>query len=181
MKSSGIIYSTIMLLLLAGLFSGRSTIKKMKSSENRVNKAYFNIEKKYFDQQLILNDLLNEISGKCNGNTDSLINYLLPNISEPKEVSDYDFEQFRAEREKQKQIDYLVNNLGLFLSNNCIDLASDVFRKVERLEAVQKLILRDWKDYNLKVRMHNTYIKKFPRNFYSSFFKFRSKPYYMTP
>ncbi len=104
-----------MLLLLAGLFSGRSTIKKMKSSENRVNKAYFNIEKKYFDQQLILNDLLNEISGKCNGNTDSLINYLLPNISEPKEVSDYDFEQFRAERKKQKQIDYLVNNLGLFL------------------------------------------------------------------
>ena len=178
MKSSGLIYSIVILLLLLGLFSGRSTMKNMSKSENLVDLAYFNIEKKYFNQQILLNDLVSKISEDCRGNIDSLIKELLPGISEPKEISNFDFDQFRAAREKQKHIDFIVNNLGLFLSNNCSDLPSDVLLQVECLETEQKLLMRDWEDYNLKVRIHNTYIKKFPRNFYSSFFKFRSKPYY---
>ncbi len=178
MKSSGLIYSIVVLLLLAGLFSGRSTIKNMSKSESQVNQAYFNIEKKYFNQHIFLNDLLDEINEECTAINDSLIKDLLPDIHEPKGISDYDFDQFRAAREKQVNIDLLVNNLGQFLSANCQGLSSGIFIKVERLESEQKDILRDWEDYNSKVRMHNTYIKKFPRNFYSSFFKFRSKPYY---
>lgn len=150
----------------------------MRRSERQVNQAYFKIEKKYFDQQILLNSLLDEINEECTVITDSLRKDLLPHISEPKGIRDYDFDQFRAAREKQENIEQLINNMGQFLSANCQGLSSEIFVKVERLEIGQKDIVRDWGDYNSKVRMHNTYIKKFPRNFYSNFFKFRSKPYY---
>ena len=178
MRSSGLIYSIVLLLLLAGFFSGRSTIRKMSLSENRVNYAYFNIEKKYFDQQVLLGGLLDEISGYCSGISDSLITTSLPAFSEPLGMNDYDFDQFRAAREKQEKIDHFVNNLEQFMLTNCMNLSPDVLRKVERLETGQKNILKDWGDYNSIAIVHNTYIKKFPRNFYSSFFKFQSKPYY---
>ena len=92
MKSSGLIYSIVILLLLLGLFSGRSTIKNMSKSENLVDLAYFNIEKKYFNQQILLNDLVSKISEDCRGNIDSLIKELLPGISEPKEFCNFDFD-----------------------------------------------------------------------------------------
>ena len=178
MKSSGLIYSTIILLLLAGFFSGRSTIIKMKRSETQVNQAYFNIEKKYFEQQVFLIDLLDEIHEECSGITEPLIKEFLPDLSEPKEMGDFSFDQFRDAREKQKQVDLFVNNLEQFLITNCMNLSPGVHEKIEKLEIGQKSILRDWGDYNSIAIVHNTYIKKFPRNFYSSFFKFQSKPYY---
>lgn len=43
-------------------------------------------------------------------------------------------------------------------------------------DKIQTGALRE--EYNNRARNHNAFIKKFPRNFYSSFFHFQSKPYF---
>jgi hypothetical protein len=54
-----------------------------------------------------------------------------------------------------------------FLETLLIDLSFDKIQTGELRE-----------EYNNRARIHNAYIKKFPRNFYSSFFHFQSKPYF---
>ena len=90
-------------------------------------------------------------------------------------------------------VDFVTFNKYLKLHNTLLENADRVLKyfkdhpteKTHLLETLlidlsfDKIQTRELREeYNDQARNHNSYIKKFPRNFYSSFFHFQSKPYF---
>ena len=90
-------------------------------------------------------------------------------------------------------LDFVTFNKYLKLHNTLLENADRVLKyfkdhpteKTHLLETLlidlsfDKIQTRELREeYNDRARNHNAYIKKFPRNFYSSFFHFQSKPYF---
>lgn len=149
----------------------------MTKSENEVNIKYFQIQKNYFDQKLLLLKLLEAMEKNCAEMKDSLLENL-PTIAEPKVASGLDFEQFRTEKKNQEKLDDLISRYERLPVSACPDLP-DSFREITlQIKNEQERLGFLKMEYNTMAREHNAYIKRFPRNYYSSFYHFHSKPYY---
>ena len=90
-------------------------------------------------------------------------------------------------------VDFVTFNKYLKLHNTLLENADRVLKyfkdhPIEKTHLLETLLIdlsfdkiqtRELREeYNDRARNHNAYIKKFPRNFYSSFFHFQSKPYF---
>jgi len=177
MRSDSFIYGLVLLLIIAVIFSSRQMVKKMNESENNVNVKYFQIQKKYFNQKRLLINLLAAVEKNC-GELNDLLPENLPDIPEPNAPEDFNFEQFRAEIKTQEKLDHLIIRTERIIISGCPDLAASTREMLVHLKNEQELLYFMKNDYNKLARQHNAFIKRFPRNFYSNFYHFRSKPYY---
>ena len=177
MHRDGFIYGLVLLLIFAGFISSKQTIKRMKESENEVNIKYYQIQRKYFEQKLFLQKLLDAVEKNCS-ELNGLFPKSIPDLARPGVTADPDFEQFRAERKIQEELDQLINSTEKLVLSSCHDLPASTRAIIVEIKNEQTNLdsLRD--EYNALAMQHNAYIKRFPRNYYSSFYHFRSKPYY---
>jgi hypothetical protein len=177
MRRDSFIYGLVLLLIFTGFISFKQTIKRMKESENEVCIKYFQIQKKYFEQKLLLQKFLDTMETNCD-ELNVLFPESTPGLAGPKVPADPDFEQFRAERKIQEELDRLINSTEKIVLSSCHDLPASTRAIIAEIKNIQTNLdsLKD--EYNTLAMQHNAYIKRFPRNYYSSFYHFRSKPYY---
>lgn len=177
MRSGVLIYSLVLLLIFAGFFSSRQTVKKMEESETEVNQQYFQIQIRYFEQKQLILELLSMAEKNCTELKDSIPDKL-PDITKPEIPVGLDFEEFRKERKTQAELDSFIHKVINEVFSICMDLPESAPEIVVKIKKEQVRLDSLKNRYNTRAIQHNAYIKKFPRNYYSSFYHFHSKPYY---
>lgn len=95
---------------------------------------------------------------------------------DPSDLTEENLQKFQ---EAQNSLSSSLSRL-LLIQENYPDLkANENFRDLQtQLEGTENRISVERKKYNDTAREYNTYIRKFPYNFTSSWFDFESKPYF---
>lgn len=178
MKDSHILYLLVIALSILGFIAAKSTIKKMQESGHEVDVIYLKLNSSFEK----INDILFEME-------DSLATYLpklfdslhlssLSKIPEVDSIEAVDFEIFNNNLFVQIDLIEKVDIVLGYFRNHSKEKSKEINNYLESLLDIKMQIKTQTKEYNNRARLHNAFIKKFPRNFYSSFFHFQSKPYY---
>lgn len=178
MKDSRILYVLVFVLITLAIFSIKSTLKNMTKSGQEVDHIFLEVCTTFTNMDSTLKSL-NEIIGHQDLTFKD--SFQLIYISHPPKISEGYI------------VDFVTFNKYLKFHNNLMENADTVLKyfkdhPTEKTDLLETLLidlsfdkiqtgeLRE--EYNNRARIHNAYIKKFPRNFYSSFFHFQSKPYF---
>ncbi len=160
MKQSVLIYLLSLIILFTAIISGKRTISKMKESGQHVDRILLSLDSLNRKQADIFLLLGNDIPHHSPLNTrDTVISFSSLNI----------YKRYQAEMES-------INNTYL----TDIDSLSAIFDSsvTNRLASYPARTDSIIQSYNMQARIHNSYIKGFPRNFYSSLFGFQAKAYF---
>ena len=190
MKLSFRIYLLAGILLVSALISARTTLKKMRDSAYQTDKILVSLDELNKNQEKaflqVERDLKNHITWK-NLKTDSLNTIKSPLKNNYKTISFATVSHYRSYqvRMETKNLYYyeLIKSLKPLDSLEKGRQEPGTSPDYQDKEVyVQICIYQEIADslknkYNQSARQHNSYIKGFPRNFYSSFFNFQSKAY----
>ncbi len=178
MKGSRILYLLVIALSILGFMAVKSTIKKMQESGHEVDKIYLKLNSSFEETNAILLEMEGSLATEFPKLFDSLQLNSLPELPEVDDIYMVDFEIFNnnlfVQIELLEKVDKVLSYFRVHSTKN----SKEINNYLESLLDIKIQIETQTKDYNNRARLHNAFIKKFPRNFYSSFFHFQSKPSY---
>lgn len=178
MKESRILYVFVIILILIGFFSVKTTIKKMQESGQEVDLMFYQITAEYEKMNKVFSNMEKILADQFPLLLDSLQLHALPEISENLNSEKLDFEIFNKNRLFQNTLSRNFEIVLAHFGENHNDNPELIESCLDSLVDREQSILVIEKAYNNRAGNHNAFIKKFPRNFYSSFFHFQSKPYF---
>ncbi|MEA1898349.1 MAG: hypothetical protein U9N53_11890 [Bacteroidota bacterium] len=179
MKLSFRIYLLAGILLISSLFSARKTLQKMRNSADQTDKVLVSLDEmnknqekiftqferkfeNYIDWEKLQKDSLKALKSPLKNNFKTI-----PFAT----VGQYSTYQIRMEAKNRFYYELLTG----FEPDSSPDFQNKEMHK--QIYKYQELSDSLKNEYNQSARHHNSYIKGFPRNFYSSFFHFQSKAY----
>ena len=181
MKLSIRSYFLATIILIFAVFSARGTLQKMRSSERQTDLILISLndmnnhQEKIFTHLEIKFDSLNTELQK-----DSLAFIVSPLDDTHKPIRFATVINFRSyQMMMETRNHYFYELISSFESLNKpgtspvpIDkeILDQILKYQEKADSIKN-------EYNQSARHHNSYIKGFPRNFYSSLFHFQSKAY----
>ncbi len=171
MKKRAFFYLAPVVLLLLAVVSARSTLGRMKKRDLSTNGTFFELAGQYEGvcRPLIQ---LEDSSGHCQTIESLLIATELLDFWQSLDHSAIlIYDDFIKIRDGLQFIDPIL----IKIQADCPTGSEMAAHIAEQMQNIQK----SKKHYNNQVRAFNTYIKQFPRNFYSSLFHFQAKDYFI--
>lgn len=182
------VLATIVLLL--ALLSARSTLQNMRSSGNQTDMILLSLDDLNRQQEKIFTQLDREFDSLNAWNKlqkDSLVFIKSPLADGHKSISYAMVSNYRSYQKMMETKNHYyyelikliepiyklqANRQGPGTSPDFIDtdILNQIWNYQEKANSIKN-------EYNQSARHHNSYIKGFPRNFYSSLFQFQSKAY----
>ena len=178
MKESRILYVFVIILVFIGFLSVKTTIKKMQESGQEVDLMFYQITTEYEKTNKVLSNMEEILADQFPLLLDSLHIYAPPIIPKNTNSENLNFEIFNENILFQNALSKNVEIILVYFGENHNDNPELIGSYLDNLFDGEQSILVLKKAYNNHARNHNAFIKKFPRNFYSSFFGFQSKPYF---
>jgi len=178
MKDSRILYLLVIALSILGFMAVKSTIKKMQESGHEVDYIYLKLNSSFEEINDILLVMEESLATDLPKFFDSLQLSSLSKVPEVDSIEAVDFEVFNNNLLVQTVLLEKVDIVLSYFRNHSIENSNEINNYLESLLETKMQIETQTKEYNNRARLHNAFIKKFPRNFYSSFFHFQTKPYY---
>lgn len=171
----------ILLAVVAILgFMGCNGYNKLVTQDERVNKAWNNVQAEYQNRMDLVNNLVNTVKGAANFEQKTLtdviearakatsVNLNANELSDPAKVAQF----------QQAQ-----SNLGGALSRLLVSVeaypqlrATENFTKLQnQLEGIENNIKTARMNYNTEVNVYNTTLRSFPMNILGGMFGFKAK------
>ena len=175
-KESRILYFLLLLLLVIGFISVKTTLIKMRKLGQEADMYFLKVTEIFDKQRVTLINIERNLADYYPEIIDSL-----EGIPDPPEI-DYsaliDFTIFSENLHYQSALMNKINNTINLIEHFDLDTISNIKLQVDNIEKGTQEIFSKKENYNYLAHQHNTYIKKFPRNFYSVFFHFQAKAYF---
>jgi len=183
MKLSLSVYLLASILLISALISARTTLQKMRNSADQTDKVLISLDEHNKNQEKIFTQVERKFENhiawdKLQIDSINVIKSPLRNNYKTisfATVSQYRSYQMRMET-KNRSYNELIKGLELLDSPETNSYYQDKEIHIQICK-YQEIVDSLKNEYNKSARHHNSYIKGFPRNFYSSFFNFQSKAY----
>ena len=179
MKLSFRIYLLAGILLISALFSARTTIQKMRNSAAQTDKVLVSLDELNQSQE----EIFTQVERKSENynvwkklQKDSLKAIKSPLKNNCSTISFATVGQYRSYqiRMEAKNRFYYELITSLEPDSNPDFQDKEMYVQICKYQEIADSLKNN---YNQSARHHNSYIKGFPRNFYSSFFNFQSKAY----
>jgi len=165
-KSGWFFITLFLLLILAAYISGRITLRNMRNEGKEADIIFCTIVDGYQSLDTLLLQMIPENS-RIHGAIPRPIQMIWPELDCNQDISFHIFNEFHT---RMVEYDLYLDQL---LVTGSYDPVLKTFTDTLRSEQAH---LRELKTrYNMETLEYNTFIKQFPRNFYSSFFHFQAK------
>ena len=179
MKLSLRIYLLASILFISALISARTTLKKMRNSADQTDKVLLSLDDINKNQEKIFTQVEKEFEDYVAWDklqTDSLVTIKSPLKNNVKTISFATVDHYRNYQMRiEAKNRYYCQLINEFDPGSSLDYQDkEMYKQICKYQEIADSVKNE---YNQSARHHNSYIKGFPRNFYSSFFNFQSKAY----
>lgn len=165
------------ILLLGGC--GCSGYNGLIKQDEKVNKAWANVQSDYQRRADLIPNLVNTVKGEANFEQTTLQNVIQARASatqmkiDPKDLTPEKLQQFQA---AQSQLSQALGRLLVVTENYPNLRANDAFRNLQtQLEGTENRIKVARNDFNQAVQEYNVDVRTFPMNLFAGMFGFKVK------
>lgn len=172
------------IIVIAGILvlTGVSTYNRMVSYEESVTKAWSDVDNQYQRRLDLIPNLVNTVKGYADFEKETLTQVIeaRSKASSVNITADNLNEQSLAQfQQAQEGLSSALSRLLVVVERYPELKANQNFLELQaQLEGTENRIAVERRKFNEVTRNYNTYIRKFPANFFAGMFGFEQKPYF---
>jgi LemA protein len=182
MKKGWIVLIIIVLIVLIGGCSLKSSYNNIVSLNENVKSQWGQVENQYQRRSDLIPNLVNTVKGAANFEQQTLTQVIQARASasqikvDPNDLSPEKIQQFQ---QAQGQLSQALGRLMVVSERYPTLQASQNFRDLQaQLEGTENRISVARMDFNNAVQTYNTKVRSFPMNFFAGMFGFKEKGYF---
>jgi LemA protein len=170
------------LIVLIGFLTSISTYNKMVKYDESVTESWSQVENVYQRRADLIPNLVNTVKGYADFEQETLTRVIEArskatsvNIS-PENLNEQSLAQFQ---QAQDGLSSALSRLLLVMERYPDLKANQNFLDLQaQLEGTENRIATERRKFNETTRVYNTYIRRFPSNFFANIYGFDQKPYF---
>jgi LemA protein len=177
-----IIVGFLGLIVLGVVLWGTKVYNTMVTMQEGVTSQWGNVETQYQRRADLIPNFVNTVKGAANFEQSTLTQVIEARAKatkvtiDPAKMTAENMQQFQA---AQGELSSALSRLMVVVEKYPELKATQNFRDLQvELEGTENRISVERRNFNDVARSFNTYIRRFPQNFFAGMFKFTAKPYF---